>query len=276
MMKNQIKIQNPCPENWENMQNSPEGKFCEKCSKCVVDFTDKTDEQIKDVFESANGKEICGRISSSPFSKIAAGIILITNLTFVQAQTQADFITGTEQKTSNITKVSGKLVFKRTKKEIANAEVFLVCKSKYIKTTTNESGNFILEIPNELIERKNVLYFNFEKLNNEMYKNLDRNPSNFMSENIYENTSITFKRNDTINDREFQIDSEHAYIGGAIIMEESPPNYYYFNGKSVSERKFEKLKTENPNYTFFILEGKEAEVIAKKSYLDTVRLLYSN
>lgn len=80
-----INITNPCPENWDNMQDSPQGKFCEICSKCVVDFTDKTDQEITEIFADAKGKEICGRISVKSLSKMAAGIILITNLTFVQA-----------------------------------------------------------------------------------------------------------------------------------------------------------------------------------------------
>lgn len=58
-MKNRISIQNPCPENWEEMQDAPEGKFCEKCSKCVVDLTEKTDDQIQEMIRQAEGKEIC-------------------------------------------------------------------------------------------------------------------------------------------------------------------------------------------------------------------------
>ncbi|MBW7675632.1 hypothetical protein [Chryseobacterium chendengshani] len=36
------------------------------------------------------------------------------------------------------------------------------------------------------------------------------------------------------------------------------PDYYYFNGKSISEKKFEKLKEENPNYQYFFFKNKEA------------------
>jgi len=153
-MEKQIKIHNPCPENWETMQDASEGKFCEKCSKCVIDFTDKTDYEIQDILKTADGKEICGRISTRSLSMVATGIILVTNLTFVQAQTKNDLGIATEQKKINNTKVSGKLIFKRTKKEISNAEVFFICKSEYIKTTTDENGNFALEIPNDLIEKK--------------------------------------------------------------------------------------------------------------------------
>lgn len=275
-MKNNIVINNPCSENWEDMQDSPEGKFCEKCSKCIVDFTDKTDKEITDIFAHANGKEICGKISPKSFSKIAAGIVLITHLSFVQAQVKTNFVTPLEQKASNIIKVSGKLVFKKTKKEISNAEVFFICRSKYIKTTTDANGNFLLEIPQELIQRKNVLHFNFDKLNDQTYKSLDRKPTNVMNGDIYENTSIIFKREEKINNQEFQIDTQHAYIGAVVINTESPPDYCYFNGKSISERKFEKLKDENPDYQYFFFRNKEAEIIVQKSYLSSLQLLYSN
>lgn|GEM_PF-459730 len=276
IMKNQIRIPTPCPENWENMQDFPSGKFCEKCSKCVVDFTEKTDEQIHKILKTANGKEICGRISKRSLAMAVTGIILITNLTFVQAQTQNNPGVVTEQKATDITKISGKLIFKRTNKEISNAEVFFICKSRYIKTITDENGNFTLEIPNELIERKNVLYFDFDKLNNETYKNPNRKVPNTINADIYKNTSIIFSKNEQINEKEFQIDSQYSYMGGLVIMSESPPDYYYFNGKSMSEKKFDKVKKENPNYQYFFFKDREAEIISGKGYLDSLQLLYSN
>ncbi|WP_079243391.1 hypothetical protein [Chryseobacterium indologenes] len=277
-MKNQIKIPNPCPENWENMQDFPSGKFCEKCSKCVVDFTEKTDTQINEILQMANGQEICGRISKRSLALAAAGIILITNLTFVQAQTKNNSEITTEQKAKTITQVSGKLIFKRTNKEISNAEVFFICKSKYIKTITDENGNFTLEIPNELIERKNILYFDFDKLNDETYKNPDRKVPNTINADIYENTSIIFSKKEQINEKEFQIESQHRYleIGAVVVTSENPPDYYYFNGKSMSEKKFDKLKKENPNYQYFFFKDREAEIISGKGYLDSLQLLYSN
>lgn len=275
VMKKQIRIQTPCPENWDHMQNTSDGKFCEKCSKCVVDFTDKTDEQVEKIIGDAGGREICGRISIRSLSVATAGIVLITNLTFIQAQTKSNPGVNTEQKIDRITKVSGKLTFKRAKKGIADAEVFFICKSKYIKTKTDKDGNFVLNIPNDLIRRKNVLYFSFNQLNDETYKNLDRAPSSLMNGDIYENTSVIFTKKEQIKEREFQIDSQHAYVGGIAVMEERPPDYYYFDGKSISKNKFEKLKKGNPDYQFFTFNGKEAEVIAGKNYLETVQLLFS-
>lgn len=274
-MKNQIRVPTPCPENWENMQDFPSGKFCEKCSKCVIDFTEKTDEQIHKILKTANGKEICGRISKRSLAMAVTGIILITNLTFVQAQTQNNPGVVTEQKVTAITKVSGKLIFKRTNKEISNAEVFFICKSRYIKTITDENGNFTLEIPNKLIKRKNVLYFNFDKLNDETYKNPNREAPNTINGDIYENTSIIFSKNEQINEKEFQIDSKLSYIGGIVIVENPPPNYYYFDGRNISKEKFEKLRKENPQYHYFSFEGKEADIISQDNFIDTLYLLYS-
>ncbi|MDR2237135.1 MAG: hypothetical protein LBE92_13520 [Chryseobacterium sp.] len=273
-MRKSIKINKPCPEKWEAMKEHHEGKFCEKCSKCVMDLTHKTDEQIQDMLTSNRGKELCGKIPS--LSMFAAGIVLVTHLSFVQAQTKTGFTPSTEQRETATTQLSGKLIFKRTKKEIANAEVFLISKNRYYKALTDDKGNFMLEIPNESIGRKNVLYFDFEKLNKSVIENLNRKPTNPFNDDLYENTSLFFSKNEKINGQEFQIDSEHTYIGAVMISEERAPDYYYFNGKSISEKKFEKLKEENPGYQYFFFKDREAEVIAGKNYLNSLQLLYSN
>lgn len=62
-----ISITNPCPENWDNMQDSEEGKFCEVCSRCVIDFSEKTDQEIKEIIDQTNSKRVCGKIVSKSF-----------------------------------------------------------------------------------------------------------------------------------------------------------------------------------------------------------------
>lgn len=276
MMKNFITINNPCPENWDSMQDSSQGKFCEKCSKCVIDFTDKTDREIANIFTEVHNTEICGKISKKSLSKIASGIILITNLTFIQAQNTTDLGIIAEQKASYITKLSGKLIFKTTKKEIINAEVFFISKTKYIKANTDAMGNFVLEIPSNLVEQKNVLYFDFDKLNRETEENPNRKSPNIMGGDIFENTAIIFTKNEKISDKQFQIDSKKYYLGGVAFTTVNPQDYYYFNGKRLSKRKFEKLKKENPNYQYFFFDSKEAEAIINRNYLNSLQLLYSD
>lgn len=70
-----FKIDNQCYENWENMQNISEGKFCEKCSKKVFDLTQKRDEEIDEIIGKSES-ELCGRILSSRVSKIALSMII--------------------------------------------------------------------------------------------------------------------------------------------------------------------------------------------------------
>ncbi len=88
-MNDKIGIKNPCSERWEDMHDFPTGKFCDVCSKNVIDFTEKTNEEI---FKLLNGKtkgEICGRIqlkATFNTSIAAAGILLITNIISVNAQ----------------------------------------------------------------------------------------------------------------------------------------------------------------------------------------------
>ncbi|MFZ4930281.1 hypothetical protein [Chryseobacterium sp. Mn2064] len=59
-MKN-IKIPNPCSENWELMSPQEKGKFCAVCNKCVIDFTQKQPQEIVQILEKNNDIQICGR-----------------------------------------------------------------------------------------------------------------------------------------------------------------------------------------------------------------------
>ena len=54
-----LKIDNPCPANWDYMASTEKGKFCNSCSKEVMDFTDKSDEEIRAYFLQSKGYN-CG------------------------------------------------------------------------------------------------------------------------------------------------------------------------------------------------------------------------
>lgn len=268
-----IRINSPCPEQWENMQDFLQDKFCEKCSKCVVDFTGKTNQEIQNIITNADGKDVCGRIPSKPLSMIAAGIILVTNLNFSQAQVNNNFPTAAEQTVTDSTKISGRLIFKESQKVISNAEVFFISKSKFIKTTTNENGYFSLIVPNDFIKSENVLYFNFDKLN-ETRRN-DNKVQDSISGYDYGDQSIIFSRNEKIENKKFEINYGGFEIGAVVIVSDPPPDYYFFNGVNISQEKFEKLRKENFQYQYFSFKGKEAEIIANDSFIDTLYLLYS-
>lgn len=266
-----LHIHNTCPENWNDMQESSEGKFCEICSTYVIDFTDKTNQEIKDIITQTKGT-VCGKISSLPLFKIAAGVILITNFTFVQAQVDV-LDKSTLQTIQNATKVSGRLISEETQQIIADAEVIFVKKDQLIKTTTNENGYFSMVIPNDLLDDRNLLYFNFNKLNDIIgRKQLSDNDESSIS---YGNRSVIFSGDKKFENEKIMIGGAYTTIGAVVVVSDPPPNYYYIDGKNISKEKFEKLRKENPEYQYFSFEGKEAEVIDNNSFVDSLYLLYS-
>ena len=69
-MKNirSIAVKTPCNENWHNMQNAGDGKFCMACQKNVVDFTILSVDEILD--RMAKSGEICAKIENSQLSQV--------------------------------------------------------------------------------------------------------------------------------------------------------------------------------------------------------------
>jgi len=58
-----VKIPEPCHESWDKMIPTRKGKFCLSCKKEVVDFSNKSTDEIINYFQSrGNTKErLCGR-----------------------------------------------------------------------------------------------------------------------------------------------------------------------------------------------------------------------
>lgn len=56
-----IRIPEPCHEDWGQMSNVEKGRFCNSCSKIVVDFTLMQDQEIINYFKGAAAERTCGR-----------------------------------------------------------------------------------------------------------------------------------------------------------------------------------------------------------------------
>ena len=71
--KQQIKISIPelCHEDWNKMTPNEKGSFCSKCCKTVVDFTQKSPEEIKSILIQNSGKKVCGRFMSDQLDEPA-------------------------------------------------------------------------------------------------------------------------------------------------------------------------------------------------------------
>ena len=55
-----LKIINPCKENWNSMAPNKLGRFCQLCDKTVIDFTKMSPDEIKVVSPKMDGKEFVG------------------------------------------------------------------------------------------------------------------------------------------------------------------------------------------------------------------------
>lgn len=77
-----ISIPKPCHENWNEMLPEDKGRFCLKCTKTVVDFTQKSKDEIKSFFKETSGK-VCGRFLSNQIEspKIISFVFLHKRMT---------------------------------------------------------------------------------------------------------------------------------------------------------------------------------------------------
>jgi hypothetical protein len=66
----QIKNTFACAENWDKMNPTEKGKFCEVCTKEVIDFTTLSKNEIIAVFKKNNFQSLCARAYSSQLNTI--------------------------------------------------------------------------------------------------------------------------------------------------------------------------------------------------------------
>lgn len=95
-----ISIPKPCHEDWNKMTPNEQGSFCSKCCKTVIDFTNRSVEEIKNILTEQTGKKVCGRftndqLSENPRSKIDFKIPMFQlpkNISYTRAFAIALFI----------------------------------------------------------------------------------------------------------------------------------------------------------------------------------------
>jgi hypothetical protein len=60
-----IYIPEPCHEDWDKMTPNEKGAYCKICAKTVVDFSEKTDEDVQKFLLDNSENKICGRFRLS-------------------------------------------------------------------------------------------------------------------------------------------------------------------------------------------------------------------
>lgn len=68
-MKN-VKIENACSEKWNEMASTEKGAFCQVCATNVIDFTNKSSLEIKQLLLANSGNSVCGRIKEQQLEQL--------------------------------------------------------------------------------------------------------------------------------------------------------------------------------------------------------------
>ena len=165
-----IKIAEPCKENWDAMKPEGNGRYCSNCTKVVVNFNAMTDAQIATYLLNQSGS-VCGRISktrtqtpfyypqknASPFNFSLLKFSLAGILTFSSLKSFSQ--TGKNKLENMIKDDSGKNKMKIEKKSITQTGPLTIKLS--IK---NENGHLLksakvkIEIPGFTYEKKGALH----------------------------------------------------------------------------------------------------------------------
>lgn len=90
---NKLHIQNPCSEKWSKMRPAVGGRHCAVCDITVVDFTNKTEQEILNYLAANEEKYICGKYRaehvstprSNRFKWILIGLTMIFGTSLVSS-----------------------------------------------------------------------------------------------------------------------------------------------------------------------------------------------
>ena len=66
-----IIINEPCHENWDAMTPNTQGAFCKVCAKDVVDFSNKSLNQIKSFFSEERTEKVCARFKEEQLQELS-------------------------------------------------------------------------------------------------------------------------------------------------------------------------------------------------------------
>jgi hypothetical protein len=64
-----VRIPEPCHEDWNKMKPEEKGRFCNSCSKTVVDFSNKTDVEIRKILDESPKGQVCGHFKKSQLDR---------------------------------------------------------------------------------------------------------------------------------------------------------------------------------------------------------------
>lgn len=180
-----------CTKSWDNMSDNKIGKFCNQCSKNVYDLTDKSQEEIGQLYQENNGK-LCGKVYphqlnrsfqhqyKMKLAKFCAALFLVFGNYIFKSDLHAQNIPSDSiilvKKDTNFFVLKGTIVDKENKDPIPFASVYYTTDSTNYGTTTDFDGNFVLQIDRDKLSSEainlKVSYVGYNKL---VLKDIDIN-----------------------------------------------------------------------------------------------------
>ena len=64
-----VRIPEPCHQDWNKMTPDANGKYCGSCCKSVIDFSNKTDIEIKTILMERKNEKVCGHFKTSQIDR---------------------------------------------------------------------------------------------------------------------------------------------------------------------------------------------------------------
>lgn len=170
IIKTNIMRLNPCIEDLNSMTPNESGRFCGSCNKNIVDLTEKSNEEIQQLYLANNG-ELCGIVLPNqlterkyyhPLKRFAFALMLVFGSSlFVFASELVPHIDNLRSKilteaTALETSHTIKGFVYHDGKVLTIAEVSVVVGDKVYKARTDAQGQFILQLP-EMSSKEVVL-----------------------------------------------------------------------------------------------------------------------
>lgn len=283
-----LHISKPCSENWENMESSDSGNYCDVCAKTVVDFTHLSQLEISKQVQKSTGN-ICARVTQTqlnmplvnleksteykiPYSNVAAGLMLATTMLaagqpmqsenkLIQTEISQFHKKGVEGETQDnqkpdlskldsFTSVKG-IVTYQSQVPVINAKITFVTAKRQFTTYSLKDGTFSFEIPTELIDDDNVIRASYGQIVEDKDQNnyADWGSKDFILSKAELKTTIKIVAN-----------SEVIMLGGmSVISAEDRIPIVLSDGNEIKYRDFAKARQgkksscnlENKEYSYF-------------------------
>jgi hypothetical protein len=176
----QFSIPNPCQQNWNEMDNAEQGKFCNSCNKTVRDLTRSTTREITDLLEKE--PNTCIRIfKGQNINKMATVATLATIFSSqIQAQDSIIPIPPIENSISNPTTTFNTFSILRNYNmkilstdtlvnDLSSIIIDIECDTFCISTSPNSEGFFAFTIP-EIVQFDSINITFYTKFYSHKYR----------------------------------------------------------------------------------------------------------